>query len=146
MQMKSLKIIKKEFAVLKTCVDIIHSFKGQTSAKELLECELQNTNTDFVRTNWKTLGRDNSQNHSIYDITYSMQNYDHYVMNFEAPNDDNDYELPLLPPELIDWDNLENPESDVFSNDHDLVVYLNAIEPIAPKISSIAESSNVPCS
>lgn len=74
-----------------------------------------------------------------------MPNYDYYVMNLEAPNNDDDYDLPLLHPELIDWDNLENPELDVFSNDHDLVVYLNAIEPITPKISSITESSNISC-
>lgn len=67
-------------------------------------------------------------------------------MNFEAPNDDNDYDLPLLHPELIDWDNLGNLGLDVFSNDHDLDVYLNDVKPITPKISSIAESSNISCS
>lgn len=123
------------------CVDIVHSFKGQMSVEEPLECELQNANIDFVRTNSETLEKDNSQKHLTYDSTYSMPSYDHYVMNVETPNDDSDYDLPLLHPELIDWDNLDNSELNVFSNDHDLAVYLNAVEPIPPKISSIGESS-----
>lgn len=51
-------------------------------------------------------------------------------MNFEIPNNDNDYDLSLLHP---DWD-------------HELVVYLNVVEPIKPKISSTGESSNTSCS
>lgn len=125
------------------CFDIIHSFKGQTSIEEPLECELQNANINLVKANSETLEKDNPQKHLIYDNTYSMLNYDHYVMNVETPNDDSDYDLPLLHPELIDWDNLDNSELNVFSNDHDLVVYLNAIEPIPPKISSTTGSSDV---
>lgn len=89
------------------------------------------------------LEKDNSQKHLICDNTYSMPSYDHYAMNIETPNDDSDYDLPLLHPKLIDWDNLDNLELNVFSNDHDLAVYLNIVEPIHPKISSIAESSDV---
>lgn len=46
------------------------------SDEDPFECEPQNANTNFVRTNWRILGRDNPQDHSIYDITYSMPNYD----------------------------------------------------------------------
>lgn len=125
------------------CVDIIHSFKGQTSVERSLECELQNPNINLVKTNSEMLEKDNSQKHLIYDNTYSTPSYDQYVMSIKTPNDDSDYDLPLLHLELIDWDNLDNPELNVFSNDHDLTVYLNIDEPIHPKISSIAKSSDV---
>lgn len=39
------------------CVDIIHSFEGQMADDESLESESQNTNFDFVRANWRELGR-----------------------------------------------------------------------------------------
>lgn len=94
-------------------------FEGQTLDGDSPESESQNTNPDFVRANWRALGRGYPQEIYIYDITYSTPNYHYYVMNLEIPNDDNNYDLPMLHLELIDWDNLENPELDVFSNDHD---------------------------
>lgn len=60
----------------------------------------------------------------------------------KIPNDDEDYDLPMLHPKLIDWENTENLELDIFFNDHALAIYLNTIEPITPNICSTSESSN----
>lgn len=138
------------YSIKDVCVDIIHFFKGQMLDDESLEIESQNTNPDFVRANWRAVGRDYPQKIFIYDITYSAPNYDYYVMNLEIWNnddddDDDDYELPPLHPKLIDWDNLENLELDIFSNDHYLSVYVNVAEPITPKIFYTSESSNTSC-
>lgn len=84
-------------------MDIIHSFKGQTLVERPVECELPNANINLVKTNSETLEKDNSQKHLICDNTYSTPSYDHYVMNIETPNDDSDYDLPLLSPNYMSF-------------------------------------------
>lgn len=64
------------------------------------------------------------------------------IETFETDQGDN---LPLVHPELIEWDNTELIEIDTFPNDYTISLYLNAIELIIPKRSSTSESNNASC-
>lgn len=124
-------------------VDVVHTYAGQTLGTSSLELESHSADLDLIEDDQELLGRGHSNEGIVLDIDIHIGNFDNSIMTLNTletsqPNDP----LPLLHPELIEWENEGHTAIDTFPNDHAISMYLNAIEPATTSTKNFSNASS----
>lgn len=98
---------------------------------------------DLTKDDQELLTQGHSNESTILDIDIHIENFDISIMTLEIletsqPKDP----LPLIHPELIDWENEGHAAIDTFLNDHAISIYLNAIEPVTTFTRNFSNTSS----
>lgn len=119
-------------------VDVVHHYsndyhEGESSRSDSLGLVPRNTTLVDREGSERYLAIDESDESMEIDLTDTIINLDNFSINtisaFETdPNDP----MPLVHPELINWDSPDHPELDVFHNDDTIIDYLGIRDHLPP--------------
>ncbi|GLJ30964.1 hypothetical protein SUGI_0618010 [Cryptomeria japonica] len=124
-------------------IDLVHTYGGQTSGTSSLKLESHSAKLDLTEDDHELLMRGHSDESIVLDIDTHIENFDTSIMTLETletsqPEDP----LPLIHPELIDWENEGHTAIDTFPNDHAISIYLNAIKPVTTLTRNVSNASS----
>lgn len=93
-----------------------------------LELESQSIDSDYIKDNQRLIKISHFEKSNIIYQEVTIENFNFFIITlttFET-NQSND-SLPLVHPDLIDWEQNESIEIDYFRNDYVIAQYLNVI-------------------